>query len=232
MLKRLVASDRPRNLFRSTPGAAVSLTVHGLLVAGAVVATRAGVPAPGVPALTDTTALFLPESAEPRRDPGQPQLEIPVIDGRDLAGLAKGMIEVPVDVPNGISPPDAGPVFGFRVSGHPRAVPWPWATGGGDPAGVVHATVADEAPMLLTSPEPHYPHILRAAGIEGTVVFELIVDTTGLPEAESVRVVSSPHAQFEAAARRVVLGARYRPGRWRGRPVRVLIRQPVEFRLM
>jgi TonB family protein len=63
------------------------------------------------------------------------------------------------------------------------------------------------------------------------VVVEIVVDDQGRPEAGSLRVVSSAHPMFEAEARRVVLATRYRPGRWQGHPVRVLILQPVAFRL-
>jgi hypothetical protein len=41
MLDRLVASDRRGRTLRDTPSAALSVVVHGVLVAAAVAATRA-----------------------------------------------------------------------------------------------------------------------------------------------------------------------------------------------
>jgi protein TonB len=231
MLERLVASDRPPGMLRRTPGAALSATVHGLLIAGAVVVTR---PAPPPPPATvgDTIPWVLPPTDEPSDQSGPGVGDVPVIEGRGLDGLGDLIIGVPVDVPVGIPAPDAGPAFRRGAPDGARTSPWPWATTpGAGASAVMHATVADEAPLLLTSPAPVYPATLREAGRQGTVLIEIVVDQEGRPEVETLRVLTSNHPLFEAAARRVVLGARYRPGRWRGRPVRVLIRQPVEFRL-
>lgn len=210
MLQRLVASERPRGFFRGAPGAVMSAAVHGLLIAGAVTATRHD---PGMPVATPLIRDPMPwvleptSEAPPESPPDMPAW--PVLDPASADGMADQLIAVPTAVPTG----------------------WPWATMAGDASTVVRSALADVPPELLTRPALEYPAALRAAGIEGTVVIEVIVDATGVPEAESFRVVSSAHPGFEAAARRVVLGARFRPGRWRGRPVRVLIRQPVEFRL-
>jgi TonB family protein len=89
----------------------------------------------------------------------------------------------------------------------------------------------DEPPYLLTRPALEYPGLLRAAGVDGLVILEVVIDSTGVPEAATLRVLEATHQGFVAAATRVVLGARFRPGRAHGRPVRVLIRQPISFRL-
>jgi protein TonB len=234
MLNRLVASNRPRNGLWRTPGAAISVGVHGLLIVGAVVVTRPEPASHAQPVRMDTTIWDIPADQTPasphvpRHQPfSAPVFDQPVID--DLRLLEH---DFPVAVPAGIPDP------GFRVpggtprSGSARQVPWPWGSrGGSDTTAPIPVAAADEAPELLTFPAPVYPAMLREAGIQGTVVLEFVVDPEGRPEMESVRPISSAHELFEAAARRVVQGARYRPGRWHGRPVRVLIRQPVEFRL-
>lgn len=230
MLDRLVASARPRGLFRGTPGALLSAAVHGLVIAGAVAATRpAADPAP----TRSSDSLYwmvLPTASPPtgaeQAGPGSPLPGIPITDG-----LPNDLRRIPATFsPDGIPDPDGGLAVGLGARGPSPTLGWPFG-GGSGPHGVVTAAVADEPPVLLTHPELDYPASLRAAGIEGTVLIEVIVDATGVPEAGSFRVVSSSHPGFEAPARSVVLSARFRPGRWGGRPVRVLIRQPVEFRL-
>ena len=232
MLDRLVASGPRGRTLRDTPSAALSVVLHGVLIAGAVAASRALPPsAPVVTPLDGGPLIYLaPEPVRARGSGGDPA-PFPVLNPGAAAAIDHDVITIPVTVPDGI--PDPGVTLG--APGYPGATPgatpsW-FGGGGGEAPSVISVAVADEPPLLLTSPEPRYPPTLRAAGIEGTVMIEVIVDTEGIPEAESARVVSSNHAQFEVAARRVVLGARYRPGRWRGRPVRVLIRQPVEFRI-
>jgi outer membrane biosynthesis protein TonB len=58
---------------------------------------------------------------------------------------------------------------------------------------------------------------------------EFVVGVDGHPEEESVRVIESSNRAFERSARNAVMGSVYRPGRMRGEPVRVLVRQPINF---
>jgi protein TonB len=95
---------------------------------------------------------------------------------------------------------------------------------------VPRASQVDEPPLLLAGPPLQYPNLLRYAGIEGRVLVRAIIDSSGHAEPASVQVIASPHPGFNQAARNVVLGARFRHGRFRGRAVRVLIEFPVEFR--
>jgi TonB family protein len=66
-------------------------------------------------------------------------------------------------------------------------------------------------------------------GVSGRVVVLFVVDTLGTVEPGSLRVLSSTHAAFEAAAREAVLKSRFQPARIRGRPVRQLVQQPLSF---
>ena len=63
------------------------------------------------------------------------------------------------------------------------------------------------------------------------MTLEFVVDTLGRVEPQSVRVVRSSHAEFENAAIDVIVESVYRPGRIRGRAVRVLVQQEIGFRL-
>lgn len=99
------------------------------------------------------------------------------------------------------------------------------------PEGVYEARVVDDAPELLSAPPARYPEMLRLARIEGVAMIEGVVDTLGRMEHATLRVVSSPHPAFSAAALESLGGAVFRPGRVYGRAVRVLVRIPVRFTL-
>ena len=90
----------------------------------------------------------------------------------------------------------------------------------------------DEPPIRLSCPPLQYPPLLRDAGIEGSVTYEVVVGVDGHPEQDQLRLIESSNKAFERPARDVILGCVYRPGRMRGQPVRVLIRQPISFSII
>jgi TonB family protein len=76
---------------------------------------------------------------------------------------------------------------------------------------------------------PIYPDSLWRAGIPGRVVVEFVVDTAGLVEAGSVRVVSTTHRFFSTAVQSALEGAVFRSALLAGRPVRQIVQIPFRF---
>jgi len=101
------------------------------------------------------------------------------------------------------------------------------------PEAVFSARVAGvEPPSMLPSSSaiPEYPGDLRRQGIEGRVIAAAIVDATGRVEPGSVKVSVTPHPDFTPAVERYLERARFRPGQLNGRPIRVCIVTPLDFR--
>jgi outer membrane biosynthesis protein TonB len=96
------------------------------------------------------------------------------------------------------------------------------ASGSGDPAAVWIASAVTQRPVLRTALRVALPDSLRQRGVRGDVVLEYVVDTLGRVE-PGIRVVSAAQPALAAPARAAVLALRYRPGRVRGRAVRVLM---------
>lgn len=92
-------------------------------------------------------------------------------------------------------------------------------------------SIVQQKPQLLSHPPLWYPAQLRQAGIEGRVVIRLIVDGTGHIEPSAVKIISTTNPGFNEAATRMILGARYRPGEVRGHAMRVVLDQPIDFKL-
>jgi protein TonB len=84
---------------------------------------------------------------------------------------------------------------------------------------------------VLTGPVPAYPDLLRQAGIQGHVVLEAIVDSSGRVLSESILVISATNQGFVAPARQALLATLFRPARIGGRAVRMRVRLPFEFTL-
>lgn len=88
----------------------------------------------------------------------------------------------------------------------------------------------DEAPPeVLAGPLPAYPELLRQAGVEGQVVLEAVVDSSGRVQRASVSVVSATHAGFVEPARQALISTLFRPARVNGRAVPTLVRVPFAF---
>jgi periplasmic protein TonB len=78
---------------------------------------------------------------------------------------------------------------------------------------------------------PQYPEALRAAGVEGTVRLQFVVDTTGRVDAGTLKVVSSTNELFTQSARSAVLRARFSAARIGARRVKQLVEQPISFQI-
>ena len=92
-------------------------------------------------------------------------------------------------------------------------------------------SIVEEKPSILSGPQLVYPDLLRQAGIQGRVIVQVIVDTTGRAEPNSIKVLQSPNPGFDQPAKNYVLKALYRPARVHGRAVRVLVNQPIDFKV-
>jgi periplasmic protein TonB len=82
------------------------------------------------------------------------------------------------------------------------------------------------------SAAPRYPDMLRAAGVEGEVLAQFVVDTSGRVEPGSLRVLRSSHDLFSVAVRQFLTSARYYPAEIGGRRVKQLVQQPFNFALV
>ena len=94
--------------------------------------------------------------------------------------------------------------------------------------------VVEEMPELIgglaaLQREIRYPVIARKAGIEGRVILQFIIDEQGrVTESKVVRGIGSG---CEEEALRAFQTMRFRPGKQRGKPVKVKMSLPVTFRL-
>src|SRR5262249_14512041 len=134
--------------------------------------------------------------------------------------------DAPVSVPLTIPPVDSALVVDtFSVLRTRLSVPLGSVqieAGTPDYSQVMEERAVDERPEVLRGFQPEFPDLLRQAGIEGTVIIEVVIDTLGQAEPASVRIVQSSNRAFDISAREAVLRTVYRPGRVRGRAVRVL----------
>ena len=90
-------------------------------------------------------------------------------------------------------------------------------------------SAVQEPPARLGGPMPIYPVGLRQAEIDGIVLIQAIIDTTGKAEPSSVEAVVASNPGFVASAKATVLGSIWRPAKVSGRKVRVVITIPITY---
>jgi len=198
----------------------VSLAGHSGIVLLAVIATlTAGQAAQDV--LVDTTMVFVNQEEQ------KPEEQPPVVDIPQLKGFQT--VVAPTDIPTNIPP------INLQEHFDPKDYTGTGVEGGVGtgiaPDQVFMESVVEERPEVLSGPQPQYPDLLRQAGIQGRVIVQAIIDTSGRAEPPSVKVIQSPNPGFDQPAKTYVLRALFRPARVHGRAVRVLVNLPIDFKI-
>jgi protein TonB len=226
----LIESKKTTQYGGAFGGGFISIIFHSAVITGAVYATlHAGEVKRAVVRAFDITQV-----AQEKKEPPPPKNEIATV-----APPPKGFqtLAIPTNIPINIPPPSQNTSFNAAdFSGI--------GVEGGIAKGVVGATgpvirtdqpylesVVEERPERISSPPTRYPEILRQAGIDGRVLLEFVVDTTGHVERGSVKVLSSTNQLFNQPSIESVLASVYRPGRIAGRAVRVRVQQPINFQI-
>jgi protein TonB len=83
-------------------------------------------------------------------------------------------------------------------------------------------------PVLVHRVEPMYPAMAKQTGIQGAVVLDAVVDTTG--KVAQVRVVKG-NSLLAAAAVQAVRQWRYQPYQLNGEPIQVAVKITLNFEL-
>jgi protein TonB len=78
---------------------------------------------------------------------------------------------------------------------------------------------------------PRYPEILKSANVEGEVLAQFVVDTSGRVEIGTFKVLKSSHELFTQAVKTSLQSAKYLPAEVGGRRVKQLVQQPFQFQL-
>ena len=103
------------------------------------------------------------------------------------------------------------------------------ASGYGDAQQTFLEAVVDVKPSIVFLPSPEYPVQLRVKGVGGRVLVECIVDTMGIVEPNSVKILQTPDTAFSRATIEALVQARFTPARVKGKAVRVLVDVPIDF---
>jgi protein TonB len=238
MLQLPESSRRSR---RSTRGLVTSVVLHAVVIGVAAFGTARATDAPAE--VPDERVVFRappPAPAPPTpRAPAPPASAPARTSAPTTPSVPVPPMPTPVEVPDLIAPPGPATLppdfFERRALGGPPAdgVPGgrPGGTGIAPADGIWSSNLVEREVVPLGGAAPRYPETLRGAGVEGEVIAEFVVDTTGRVEPATVTFAQRAHPLFEQAVRQALRGMRFRPAEAGGRTVRQLVRQPFVFAL-
>jgi protein TonB len=81
------------------------------------------------------------------------------------------------------------------------------------------------------SATPEYPDMLRSANVEGEVLAQFVIDTTGKADVSSFKVLKSTNDAFTDAVKRALPRMRFFAAEIGGRKVKELVQEPFAFNL-
>lgn len=219
-------------------GSLASIIVHGVIIVGAVVLTaNAGI-------VDDRTKVEKVDFVEVKKDepkPPEPEKAPPPPDVVVAPPPPKGfqVLQAPIDIPDVIPDIDLSKKITDEADFSGKGVK------GGIAKGVVGGTapvpqgdqpyfdfqVEKPAAMAPGTAGPSYPDMLRSAGIEGSVLAQFVVDTSGKAEMNTFKALKSDNALFETAVKNALQRMRFLPAEVGGKKVKQLVQQPFQFSL-
>jgi len=222
---------------RRTGGAALSIAAHIAIIGVATAATVHGTTSSRTPSKPEfivfTATPPAPRHIEHRQTAARPTSSGPT-DFRPIVLTIPPPSTTPptlppIDISSPVTPDEIGLAVG--PAGNQRV-----------PAGRTLDLTDDGPPdgqwrgrellmRIVSSAKPRYPETLRQNGIDGRVVVQFVVDTTGSVDPNSVRVLRSTHDLFTQAVRSTLASFRFKPAEVGGRRTPALAEMPFEFRV-
>jgi len=212
---------------RSTPvssSAMISVFTHVLLIGAAITSTQrpANIQADWI----ENRAYYLPP---PNRMPSQ-EGSRETIKYIELApegvgsGLGKGGFRTGQPALHDVStnPGDLGRDFTSTEAAQPL---------GGSDSVFTQLEVDSTVSRYPGSAAPAYPVDMLKQGVQGSVVTQYVVDTTGFADTTSLRILSTTHQQFAEAVRAALPYMRFSTAKVGSRRVRQLVEQEFSFKI-
>lgn len=223
MLRLLLESNARR--FQFSQGAFVSLVAHSLLISASVLATRDG-PTAAAEEATEKVTFLIPLNHTTSPPPREESVQF-LREGQKAGngGFERKVIDKE-------STNQAPAVGKGEEEGKPEETSLPEV-----PNAVFDtiATAVDVDSMVTRFPDsaaPMYPQKLLEMKIEGGAYVQFVVDTLGLADTLSFRVISATHPEFAQSVRDALPGMRFHPAILKSRKVPQLVEQPFMFKII
>jgi periplasmic protein TonB len=219
-------------------GTFLSLVVHALLITAAVYGT-----------LHASEALEKPKAEKVefvtvKKDEPPPPKETPKPPPPDVVMKApppKGfqVLTAPIKIPDVLPQIDLSKKVTNEEDFSGKGVAGGFAKGvvGGTPQPIndnqtyFEFQVEKQVAPYPTNTPPRYPDMLRSANVEGEVLAQFVVDTSGRADMREFKILKSTHDLFTAAVKSALPQMRFYPAEVGGHKVKQLVQMPFQFSL-
>jgi protein TonB len=236
MLNNLLESKAKKQ--KRVGGSVTSIIVHAAVVAALVIVTKnAGIK-------NEKTKEEKVDFVEVKKDepkPPEPEKPPPPPDVVAAPPPPKGfqVLQAPIDIPLKIPDIDLSKKVTDEADFSGKGVAGGIAKGVEGGKGPVpqgdqpYFDFQVEKPVVMApgAAGPAYPDMLRSAGIEGTVLAQFVVDTSGRADMGTFKVLKSDNDLFSTAVKNALQRMRFLPAEVGGRKVKQLVQQPFQFSL-
>ena len=233
MFNNLLESKAKRQ--RSTSGTIGSIILHVLLITAAVFGTLKAKEQNDEEKVEEVKFVETPKDEPP---PPEPEKTPPPPDVTVAPPPPQGfqVLTAPVEIPDVIPDIDLSKKVTDEADFSGKGVAGGIAKGVEGGTGPVTTDqpyfefqVEKQVIQAPGSPGPKYPEMLKAGGIEGEVLAQFVVDTSGRAEPGTFKVLKSTHELFTLAVKNALPSMRFLPAEVGGRKVKQLVQQPFTF---
>lgn len=209
----LLESARRPNI-KPTTSAALSVAVHGALVAGTVLVTSLAAGFTEADAVSAARFLYPLLQTAPR--PVQEQVSYVGLQAAPAASQGPAVFaDVPLERRPEIENPEQAP--------SPEEQ---------EPQRAMSELEVDSTAMRDPDSEgPVYPPEMLAKNIEGMALVRFTVGDDGIVDVSSIRIIMATDSAFAVAARNALPRMKYRPAWYAGHPVAQLVEQAFTFKI-
>src|SRR5690348_17996213 len=235
MFDNLIESKAKKQ--RRAGGIAFSAVLHALLITGAVYGTLQAKEQLEKPKAEKVEFVEMKKKDEP---PPPKEVKPPPPDVVVKAPPPKGfqVLTAPIKIPDVLPDIDLSKKVTNEDDFSGKGVAGGIAKGvvGGTPQPVsdqpyFEFQVEKQVAALPDNPRPRYPDMLRSANVEGEVLAQFVVDTTGRAEMNTFKVLKSSHDLFTNSVKSALANMRFYPAEVGGRKVKQLVQMPFVFGL-
>lgn len=226
MQQFLIFPERPRRWWAPT---LASLLLHGAGIVALTVTLRF-VPSAVIPTVDEIARFFLPPDQQ--RGMRSAGAEASWSGQADPVGVAEVLAAKRATAPDALAagrPGETGPdgpaaATALEVEGGDRQ--------GEDETALTEVEVDSAVVRDPSSAAPVYPAVLLERNIQGSAFVEYVVDTTGLVDTTTIRVLRFTHPEFAQATREALALMKFRPALHAGVRVRQWVQQNFAFSIV